>query len=56
MLVDLRGRDRGGGDMNKLSGFAFVCILFVLLLVMWMAEIFHKLDGGRSWLEAIDDI
>lgn len=42
--------------MNKLSGFAFVCIFFVLLMVIWIAEIFHKLDSGRSWLKAIDDI
>jgi len=37
--------------MNKLTGIAFLCILFALIFLMWMAEVFHKLDGGHGWLE-----
>jgi len=41
--------------MNRLSGLAYDCILFVLVVVMLMADFFHKLDGERSWEEAMDD-
>jgi len=42
--------------MKILTGLALICVLSLLLFVMWIAEVFHKADGGRSWLEAMNDI
>lgn len=41
--------------MKRLADCAFTCILFVLVVVMLMADFSHKLDGGQSWWEGVDE-
>ena len=41
--------------MARLVDGAFTCILFVLVLVMLLADFFHRLDGRRRWWEEVYD-
>lgn len=41
--------------MKRLVDGAFICILFVLIVVMLTADFFHKLDDNRSWWEEVYD-
>jgi len=41
--------------MKRLIEFAFTCVLLFLLFVMLMADFFHKIGGGQSWWEMMDD-